>query len=385
MISPSDRTDAAAQRRSGAAASPATSAFVRVGLLPGVAGSLLLASGRYWGFVAPLVQKELRRWRRRALAIGEPQLRELALAKLDGERFNAEAGAMLATFAPAAGRADVVRAIVALQLLFDLLDGLTERPSQDPIADGQGLFSAFIAAVQGSEQTIGSSPPGHDSYLQELSGAVHDAVGRLPSWDAVAEIAAAYAQRAAQAQIRMHATPLLGTAQLMHWAQAEAAETDLHWRELSAGAASSVLVVHALIAIAADSATSTAQAAEIAQAYLSICVLLTLLDSLSDGEKDAQAGEHGYVSLYDDPRQLTQSLAALADRAVSEARGLPHPARHTMILSGVVAYYVSAPGARGAFAGPYVTALRRGLWPLISPALLVMRCWRLARGFRGRR
>ena len=42
---------------------------------------------------------------------------------------------MLATFAPRAARAQVVEAIVASQLLFDLLDGLTERPSADPMGE----------------------------------------------------------------------------------------------------------------------------------------------------------------------------------------------------------------------------------------------------------
>ena len=387
MSSPSDTSDAPLLRASGSAPAPppALPLLQRASLLPRVSGSLLLANVRYWHTVAPLVERELARWRRRAAAIDEPQLRALALAKLDGERFNAEAGAMLATFAPPARRADVVAAIVALQLLFDLLDGLTERPSEDPLADGQRLFAAFTDALRSPEQITGASRLADEGYLDELSRAVRDAVARLPAWGIVSELAAASAQRAAEAQIRMHATPLLGTAQLMRWAQAEASGTGLQWRELSAAAASSVLVVHALIATAADAAASSAQAAEIARAYLYICALLTLLDSLTDGEADALAGERGYVSLYDDPQQLAQLLAALSGRALFQLRELRRPARHVMILTGVVAYYASAPGARAALARPSVTALHRGLWPLVSPALLVMRCWRLARRLRGRR
>jgi tetraprenyl-beta-curcumene synthase len=384
MISPSDTSETPARRRGGAAP-VGLPVRQRAGLVPGVTGSLLLASVRYWRSVAPVVQRELAAWRRRADAIDDPQLRELALAKLDGERFNAEAGAMLATFAPAARRAEVVRAVVALQLLFDLLDGLTERPSQDPIADGERQFGAFTDAIQSSGRTIASPPPGRDAYLHELAAAVRGAVAPLPAWAAVAETAVANARRASQAQTHMHATALLGTDQLEQWARTQPAETGLDWRELSAGAASSVLVVHALIGAAADPATNTAQAAQIARAYLSTCVLLTLLDSLTDSEVDARAGERGYANLYDDPQQLARSLAALSGRAVSQARELPRPARHLMILTGVVAYYASAPGARGEQADRYVCELRRGLWPLISPALFLMRCWRLARRVGGRR
>ena len=88
------------------------------------------------------MRRELRRWEQRALAIEDPALRALALEKLRGEGFHAEAAAMLATLAPRCHRQDVVEAIVALELLFDYLDGLTERPSGDPLGEGERLFGA---------------------------------------------------------------------------------------------------------------------------------------------------------------------------------------------------------------------------------------------------
>ena len=61
---------------------------------------------------------------------------------------------MLATLAPRAYRKGAVEAIVALQVLFDLLDGLTEQPLQDPLGDGERLFAPFARGA-------GSQPPGH--------------------------------------------------------------------------------------------------------------------------------------------------------------------------------------------------------------------------------
>ncbi|MGO9760717.1 MAG: DUF2600 family protein [Solirubrobacteraceae bacterium] len=351
-------------------------------LLTRSALALAVANIRYWSTVAPVVHGELEHWRRRAEAIVDPDLRELALAKLAGERFNAEAGAMLATLAPRAQRRDAVQAIVALQVLFDLLDGLTERPLEDPLADGGRLFAAFTDALSQAAPRYAPENGDQDDYLRELSQAARSALARLPAREEVLDVALQSAERAAQAQIRMHAAPRLGGGQLREWAQAQARGTGLRWRELLAGAASSVLAVHALIVAAADARTTPAQAVRIADAYLSVCVLLTLLDSLVDQARDERAGEAGYISLYEDRELLAQSLAETAQRAVGRARELPNGASHVLMLVGVVAYYTSAPEARGELARPLVRRVHRSLAPLMGPPLVFMRAWRLARRLR---
>ncbi len=337
--------------------------------------ALVVANARYWSTVAPVVREELELWRERAGAIPERALRELALGKLEGEGFNAEAGAMLATLAPLAQRADAVRAIVALQLLFDLLDGLTEQPLRDPIGDGERLFAVFTDALRSRPL----ARAGRGGYLQELAAAAAAALARLPARGSVIEVAAASAERAAQAQIRMHAAPRMGIGQLREWAQAQARGTGLRWRELAAGSASSVLAVHALIVAAADVRTTPVQAARIERAYLSICVLLTLLDSLIDQERDALAGELGYIGLYEDRELLAQTLAETASRAAGETRALCDGAHHVMMLAGAVAYYTTAPDARGELVRPLVAGLHRSLAPPIAPTLAFMHAWRLAR------
>jgi len=343
--------------------------------------ALLAANARYWTTVAALVRGELAHWRNRASAIADPELRRLALGKLEDERFNAQAGAMLATRAPRAHRADVVRAIVALQVLFDLLDGLTERPAPDPLADGERAFTVLFDALTPHLDRNGEDEVG---YLRELSDAVRAAVARLPAYEAVLDVAAASGWRAAQAQVRMHALAQLGVGQLQAWAEQEAHGTGLQWRELLAGAASSVLVVHALIAAAADTHTTPAQAVRIAEAYLSICVLLTLLDSLVDQEHDEHAGQPGFVSLYENHEMLGRVLTDTARRARAQALALPAGVQHVMMLSGVVAYYSSMPDARAERARPLIAQLHRELGPSIAPALAFMKAWRLAKRLRAR-
>jgi tetraprenyl-beta-curcumene synthase len=353
-------------------------------LLLGAWAALALANIRYWRTVAPIADSQIEHWRGRARAIPDETTRSLALAKLDGERFNAEAGAMLATFAPASHRPQVVEAIIALQLLFDLLDGLSEHPSAQPIADGERLFAVFTNALGSHSPTpVVHSLPAAE-YMQDLAGAARRALSVLPAAGTVTGSAEAAASRAAAAQIHMHAIAQLGFVQLQSWAETLAAETSLPWRELTAGAGSSVLCVHALIAAAADPNMSPTQAAEIDRAYLSICVLLTLLDSLTDHELDVRDGKVGYAGLYDDSEQLAQALDSSLARAKEQARRLPQPARNLMMLAAVVAYYASAPGAQGQSAAAYVARLKRGLQPLIAPTMLVMRLWRARRRRQGR-
>jgi len=351
--------------------------------------ALVVANVRYWSTVAPIVRRELRCWARRAQAIEDPELRALALEKLRGEGFHAEAAAMLATLAPRRHRKDVVEAIVALELLFDYLDGLTERPSGDPLGDGELLFKAFSDAVvvpgAGAGKKLELPPRSDDGYLELLSRTVSCALARLPAASAISEVAQRIASLGGQAQTRMHAASRLGTAQVEEWAREEADGTGLQWRELLAGAASSVLVLHALIAAAADSHTTGAEAEEIASAYLSICVPLTLLDGLVDHDRDmrsVEADRPGYLSFYGNPDELSRALTDATRRAAPRARALRHGPHHAVTLVGVVAYYASAPGARDEPAAPIVARLLAQLRPLISPTLALMRCWRLAKRIR---
>jgi tetraprenyl-beta-curcumene synthase len=349
--------------------------------------ALALANARYWFTVAAQVRRQLRHWERRAQAIEDPELRTLALEKLATEGFNAEAAAIAATLAPRANRKHAVRAIVALELLFDYLDGLTERPHEDPLGEGNRLYATFMGAIDPSAELPGDDRDARaaDGYLQELASTVRLAIARLPASEAIAPVARRCAARGAQAQIRMHATPLLGDAQLGEWARAEAEGSGLQWREFLLGAASSVLALHALIAAAADPRTTPAEAEEIDAAYLSICVMATLLDGLIDQQSDTDAGALSYIALYEEPALLAQALACAAREASRKSGELRNGPHHLMTLAGVCAYWASAPGARGELAHPALADLRAELQPLLFLPLLVMRAWRASKAAHPRR
>jgi tetraprenyl-beta-curcumene synthase len=317
-------------------------------------------------------------------------LRYLAVGKLRSERFNVEVAAMISTIAPADHRERAVEAIVALQVMYDFLDALTEQPVPDRIHVGLQQSGAFLDALSVC------SPPKRDyyahcpgrgdaGYLEDLALTVRDALLGLPAVNAISATLPACAARCAEAQVRVHAVPDLGLGQLERWAGREAGNTELEWREWLFGAMGSVVAAHALIALAADRGATVAQAGELDSTYLSLCVLTTALDHLVDHERDMLTGEESYLSLYSSRRELVRQIAVVTRRVLERVRTIPNGPHHAMILSGVIAYYTSQPGAMGEFARPVTVHVRDQLRPLITPTLATLHVWRVAKRLTPRR
>jgi tetraprenyl-beta-curcumene synthase len=359
----------------------------RVVLRTGLA--LAVANARYWTTVAPIVRSELARWTARAMRIEEPGLRSLALLTLQDEGFAAEVAATLATLTPYRRRTTTIRAIVALEVMYDYLDALTEQPAPDPLANGRLLFKAFTDALDPSadlaEDYYRHCPSGTDGgYLRELAATVTSALASLPVAQELAPAMLRAAARCAEAEVLTHAALLSDTSGVERWATDSADGSGLEWREFLAGAASSVLTVHALIALAGDIGTTTEHAGPIDDVYLALGVLSTMLDSVVDYEQDAADGTLAYINNYDDRAVLGQRLAFVAREVARRARDAPATAHHLMTLAGVAAYYTSAPSATSALAGPVTDRVQAELRPVIVPTLAVMRAWRLAKRLRAR-
>lgn len=334
------------------------------------------------------MRAHLRHWERRAEAIDEPELRTRALDKLHDEGFNAAVAAMVATGTPPAYRNQVVEAIVALEVLFDYLDGLTEAPSGKDLRDGRQLFGALFDAISLDTPPQGDYYRHHahseSGYLEELIATVRSGLQALPAVVQVSEPLEQCAARCAEAQLRTHAIPRDGASQAERWARSAAEHSWLDWREFLAGSASSVLAMHALIAAAADRRTTRELALEIDAVYLPICVMPSMLDSLVDQEHDAQIGRPGFIRHYEDGGTLELRLDGVAKHVVDTARTVPRGAHHAMILAGILAYYTTNPTADSELAQPVFRRLHRRLRPVITLALITLRAWRLSRRVRRR-
>lgn len=344
--------------------------------------SLALAAGalRYRRTVGPLVGAEMARFERAAWDVADPELRALALGKLRAERFNAEAAAMVASFAPAAGRPAAARAILAVEVAFDYLDGRTELPLADPLAEGMAICEPFVAALGGAAEIRTSDP-----YLRLLALDAQAAIGQLPAREAVAGSLARCAARGVAAQVRMHAVAALGSEQLREWALAERLDESLGWRERLAACACSVLAIHALIAAAADPATTPALAEAIEAAYIPACATMTLLDGLIDRDQDVRGGQLSYAGLYGEAAPLAAALRRSVGEARRRCEELPRAAEHASVLAGAIAYWISSPGATGSEeAAAAIAGVRDELGALLALPLAMMRAWRALRARRGR-
>jgi len=360
------------------------------------------AASRYWLGVFPQVCRELARWRARAGRIEDPVVQRLALEAL-GKRGNIEGAAAFAAFVPRARRGAVVRALVAYQAAYNHADLLAEQPSEDPVGEGRRLHAALLLALD-----TGAAQPDHDhrgrredgavarhdgdepralrddgGYLRELTAACRAELVTLPSYPAVAEPA-----RRAAARIVCFQSMTLGRLPRERAALERRAcacvppGTGLRWWEAAAAAGSSLLV-HALIAAAAEPTVDPRELAALERAHFPwIGALHSLLDSLVDEAEDAQTGQLSLVGCYPAADEAAHRLGALAAQAMRHARELPHGRRQALLVAAIAGFYLSAPEASAANALPVTRAVLEEIGGLARPTLLIFRARRVASGSR---
>lgn len=326
--------------------------------------------------VLPQVHREMMRWHRVAASIPDAALREHAVAALAHKAANVEATAVFAILTPRRTRRDVIRASTALQVAVDYLDSLGEDPGPDPLRDGLELHGALAAALAPGEEPrnwYAHRPHQEDGgYLDLLVATCRDAAVSLPSAAAVLPVARRAAIRCGEGQAHTHATARGSSQPLQGWGEKLAAPSDYEWWEVAAGASSSV-ASHALLALAGSPGMTEADAELVDAAYFpSIGALTVLLDDLVDREADGASGQHSYLRYYRSDAGAAERLAAIVAHARESVSRLPPSSLHRAILSGVLAFYLSAHGTTGggteairqrllATSGPVVRTLARVL------------------------
>jgi tetraprenyl-beta-curcumene synthase len=344
--------------------------------------TLLWTGARYWSAVAPLARRELRRWDRLAAEIPDPILRELALQKLREERLSAEGAALFATLAPRRYRPAVVRLTVAYEILFDLLDGLGEVPSCDPFENNLQLHSALLTALdpgQHAHDYLRFHPPRRDGgYVASLVAACRRAFQVLPSARTVLPTALQAAQRCRRGQSLLHSRSPDSVAPLVTWATSLGTEAAGAFVPFELAAATiSPLALHALFAAAADPTTTAPEAIAVDRAYFpAVCALTILFDGLVDAPKDRGTDNHSFLSHYPDDEAAGDRLAQIAEHSQQLVRRLPHGRRHTVLVAGIIAFYLSVSSVGNPPAKATGAKVLEHAHPFTAPMAAVLRARR---------
>lgn len=355
------------------------------------AGSVRLfatAARRYWLGVFPAVREAHRRHLGAAEAIPDPLLRSEALASLRDKGSNSEGLAALAVLAPPGRRAAVARSLVAYQLMLDYLDGVSERETDDSLANGLRLHRAFEVALDpgaAHEDYYAHAPACADGgYLVGLIDICRAPLSDLPSYPAVRGALLRQARLCRESQALNHALRFMPIEdEVDEWAARTAGEVGLEsgfeWWELIAAAAASSLCVGALLALAATPGASEADARQVESAYFPWASgLNALLDSLVDLDEDPEGASH--LRRYESRDHAAERLQALAAGARLRVSELPEGRLHEAILAAMGALYLIHKDAWRPDREPISLAVFGALGPFARPSVAIHLMRRRGRG-----
>lgn len=310
--------------------------------------ALITAAFREVTWVLPTVTAETRRWQADARRIPDEPLRAAALSSLQTKRGHTDGAAMFSILVPHRDPG-LLRLLVAYELIWDYLDSVHESAPSE--RNGRQLHLALVDAFEASRPLADyyRHHPWRDDggYLPALVEACRAECRRLPSFPLVRPALIREARRAQVLALNHLTDPAARDAALRRWAADEYPdEQRLEWYELS-GAASASLVVHALLAVAADPDGTDTYVSHVYDAYWPwMSLATTMLDSYADMAEDLAAGNHRYLAHYPDSataiRRIQQAISVSAERAMTLHDGYSH----RVILGCMIALYLSKESTR---------------------------------------
>jgi tetraprenyl-beta-curcumene synthase len=349
-------------------------------ILQGWSLSLAVARELVWGLRAVL--REVERWRSHAASIPDRVIREEALAALDHKRPNTDGAALLWTIPNRRSRR-LLRLLVAYEIMGDFLDSMIERGVEVGCLNGRQLHLALVDAVDlqrpMSDYYLEHPWCEDGGYLNQLVAFCRYGCGLLPAYGCARPVLVE-AARLAQVQGLNHEPDLmLRRLVLEAWALSENnGSSELGWYE-TAGAASAWLTVLAVMAVAAEPLTSEDMPVKVFLAYFPwIALTATLLDSYDDLLDDQCTGAFSYLSVYGSFEHAVMRIEQCVKTAIVEARSLEHGERHVVIVSSMIALYLSKESVYRTDVGKSSATLLRASGPLTLLLAPVLRVWRVA-------
>ncbi len=296
--------------------------------------------------IIPKVEVELDRLTELARLIEDRDLRAQALSSLKNKAFHCYGGSVLALLAPRSRWQDLIALITAFQTISDYLDNLCDRVG---ITDQQAFYrlheSMFAAAAPGEKLVDyydlygGMREAGYLSYLVLRCQSI---IASLPGLQHVKPRVTQLIQHYTNLQALKHIPPEQRCFQLENYIHHQVENPlGFEWWEMAA-ATGSTLGMFALWSTAACPDCDQLTADRVFEAYFPwICGLHILLDYMIDQEEDIREGDLNFVSFYLHPEARWKALHKFTGQAMEQATNLPQPGLHTLVVTGLLAMYLS--------------------------------------------
>ncbi len=329
-----------------------------------------------------MISCEISRWRRRALAIPDAPIRTDALASIDRKRGHTD-GAALFWILPRRRNPELLRLLVAYEMIWDFLDSVNEHGADRGQANGRQLHLALIEALDPTASISDyyrHHPWREDGgYLRALVEACRCGCSALPSYSRVRALVLREAMRAQVLALNHDLDPVCRDISLQRWSEREFGDRhDVSWFELS-GAASASLTVHVLLALAAEPACTELDISRACTAYFPwLSLATTMLDSYVDQFEDEVNGDHSYIAHYATPAVAVQRVHEIVERAARECRCLRNGHRHAVIVACMIAMYLSRDSARTPAMRARTDRFIEAGGSLTRALLPILRLWRIA-------
>jgi tetraprenyl-beta-curcumene synthase len=320
------------------------------------------------------------------LSIPDPVLRRDALAAIEGKRGNIYGAALFWTL-PARRSPDLLRLLVAYEILADFLDCASERGAHVGTGNGLRLHRALIEALDPSLALTDyyRQHPWKDDggFLHALVGECRGACAQLPSYQSAKPLLLRAARLAQVLALNHEPDPRARDAELRGWAESHfPRDCGLAWFELTAGA-SAWLTILALLALAAESELDERHIADTYAAYLPwVSLSGTMLDSYGDIAEDTASAAHSYIAHYQSTDIAARRVAEIIRRSTCEVGALPDGERHLVITSAMIAMYLTKDSTRTPALRASTRRLVRAGGSLTWLLMPVLRAWRLLYGQR---
>jgi tetraprenyl-beta-curcumene synthase len=325
------------------------------------------------------VTRETRAWRALAELIPDGPIRDDALASLERKRGHADGAALFSVLSD--GRdGELIGLLVAYETILDFLDNVSERHAS--LSNGRELHLALVEAL---EPDLPMSDyyrhhPWHDDhgYLEALVEFCRHRCRSLPSYERVRPLLVQTARRMQVLALNHLRDPARRDASLREWVDRELPDDgDMHWYELTA-AASASLAILALLALANEADVCDREIVETYAVYWPwVSLAATMLDSYVDQHEDREAGDHSYISHYPTSDIAVQRVGECIGRSAGGVSKLRHGHRHAVIVSCMVAMYLSKDSARAPGMGSGTRCLVRAGGSLAQVLLPALRVWRI--------